>query len=218
MILNSSTEPPDPWFPDEFNVFKEYYHVYFLIFDVHQAAVSLPFQVHRLQVLACRFLNASFGFADEEGSEKAQNGSFSNLLKICASHLYVFLKATRRRLLASSLCCHASFISASTPGPGLQPCAPRRRIEHGASLTTVENMTSAMSMVTWYCGNHCVRKLASKVRLSHQPPEVPFLPVWCKLAWDAVFRVYEILIRFWRLQGRPVDTNAANESAVSLLC
>ena len=72
-------------------MFKEYYYVYFIIFDVHQAAVSLPFQVHRLQVLACRFLNASFGFADE-GPEKAQNGSFSNLLKICACHLYVVLK------------------------------------------------------------------------------------------------------------------------------
>ena len=56
--------------------------------------------------------------------------------------------STRTRLLASSLCCHASFISASTPGPGHQPYAPRRRIEHGASLTTEENITSAMSMVT----------------------------------------------------------------------
>ena len=91
MILNSSTEPPDPSFADEFNVLKEYYYVHFLIFDVHQAAVLLPFQVHRLQVLACRFLNASFGFADE-GPKKAQNGSFSSLLKICASHLYVLLK------------------------------------------------------------------------------------------------------------------------------
>ena len=77
VILNSSTEPPDPSFADEFNVLKEYYYVYFLIFDVHQAAVLLPFQIHRLQVLACRFLNASFGFADE-GPEKAQNGSFSS--------------------------------------------------------------------------------------------------------------------------------------------
>ena len=76
---------------DEFRKWLPKLPVYFLIFDVHQAAVSLPFQVNRLQVLACRFLNACFGFADE-GPEKAQNGSFSNLLKICASPLCVFLK------------------------------------------------------------------------------------------------------------------------------
>ena len=37
--------------------------------------------------------------------------------------------SARRYLLASPLCCHAAFISASTPGPTHQPCAPRGRLE-----------------------------------------------------------------------------------------
>ena len=53
----------------------------------------------------------------------------------------------RRHLLASSsLCCHAAFISASTPGPAHQPCAPRGRLERGASSAVVESMTSTMSV------------------------------------------------------------------------
>ena len=32
------------------------------------------------------------------------------------------------------------------------------------------------------------------------------------------FRVHEIVIRFWCLYGRAVDINAADESAVRLLC
>ena len=41
-------EPPDPSFADEFNVPQEYA---VLVFEVHRAPVSLPFQVHRLKVL-----------------------------------------------------------------------------------------------------------------------------------------------------------------------
>ena len=41
-------EPPDPSFVDEFNVLQE---GAVLVFDVRRAAVSLPFQVHRLKVL-----------------------------------------------------------------------------------------------------------------------------------------------------------------------
>ena len=41
-------EPPSPSFADEFNVPQE---VIVLVFDVHRAAVSLPFQVHPLEVL-----------------------------------------------------------------------------------------------------------------------------------------------------------------------
>ena len=41
-------EPPDPSFADEFNVPQE---DAVLVFDVRRAAVSLPFQVHRLKVL-----------------------------------------------------------------------------------------------------------------------------------------------------------------------
>ena len=51
-----------------------------------------------------------------------------------------------RCLLASSLCCHVAFISASTPGPAHQPCAPRGRLERGTSSAEVESMTSAMSV------------------------------------------------------------------------
>ena len=59
-------EPPDPSFADEFNVPQEYT---VLVFDVRQAAVSLPFQVHRLNVLAeaalVAFSSACYEFVDE---------------------------------------------------------------------------------------------------------------------------------------------------------
>ena len=59
-------EPPDPSFADEFNVPQE---DAVLVFDVHRAAVSLPFQVHRSKVLVevglVAFLSACFEFADE---------------------------------------------------------------------------------------------------------------------------------------------------------
>ena len=54
--------------------------------------------------------------------------------------------SARRCLLASSLRCHAAFISASTPGPADQPCAPRGRVERGTNSAAVESMTSAMSV------------------------------------------------------------------------
>ena len=57
----------------------------------------------------------------------------------------LLLGSERRRLLASSFCCHASFLIASMPGPAHQPCAPRGRLEGGASSAAVESMTSAMS-------------------------------------------------------------------------
>ena len=41
-------EPPGPTFADEFNALQE---DAVLVFDVRRAAVSLPFQVHRLKVL-----------------------------------------------------------------------------------------------------------------------------------------------------------------------
>ena len=59
-------EPPDPLFANEFNVLQE---DAVLVFDVRQAAVSLPFQVHRLTVLVeaglVAFSCALFEFADE---------------------------------------------------------------------------------------------------------------------------------------------------------
>ena len=54
--------------------------------------------------------------------------------------------SARKCLLAFSLCCHAAFISASTPGPAHKPCAPRGRLERVANSAAVEIMTSAMSL------------------------------------------------------------------------
>ena len=58
-------EPPDPSFADEFNAPQE---DAVLVFDVRRAAVSLPFQVHRLNMLVEAGLvalsSACFEFAD----------------------------------------------------------------------------------------------------------------------------------------------------------
>ena len=63
-------EPPNPSFVDEFNVPQE---DAILVFDVRRAAVSLPFQVHRLQVLVevglVAFSSACFEFANEVPKE-----------------------------------------------------------------------------------------------------------------------------------------------------
>ena len=67
-------EPPDPSFADEFNIPQEYA---VLVFDLRRAAVSLPFQVHRLKVLVeadlVAFSTACFEFADQV-PEEAQHG------------------------------------------------------------------------------------------------------------------------------------------------
>ena len=59
-------EPPDPSFADEFNVLQAYA---VLVFNVCQAAVLLPFPIHRhemlLEVGLIAFSNASFKFAGE---------------------------------------------------------------------------------------------------------------------------------------------------------
>ena len=144
-------EPPDPSFVDEFNVPQENA---VLVFDVRRAAVSLPFQVHRLMVLIeadlVAFSSARFEFADEVPNE-AQHGSLAHLPKIFPDIFTAFRRlllwgSARKCLLASSLCCHASFISTSTPGPAHQPCAPRARLERGTDSAAVESITSAMSV------------------------------------------------------------------------
>ena len=75
-------EPPDPSFADDFNVSQEYT---VLVFDVRRAAISLSFQVHRLQVLVeaglIAFLIVCFEFANE-GPEEAQHCSLVNLSNI----------------------------------------------------------------------------------------------------------------------------------------
>ena len=74
-------EPPDPSFADEFNVSQE---DAVLVFDVRRAAVSLPFQVHRLKVLVeaglVAFSSACFESADEVPKE-AQHGSLAHIPK-----------------------------------------------------------------------------------------------------------------------------------------
>ena len=185
-------EPPCPSFADEFNVPQEYA---VLVFDVRRAAVSLPFQVHRLKLLVEAGLvaisSAYFEFADEV-PEEAQH-SLAHLPKIFSSHLHGLSKvvlwgSARRCLLASSLCCHAAFISASTPSLVRQLCGPRGRLERGTNSTGMESMTSAMSVamspmqvpsgidesasiIVFVCN------LASKVRVSHQPPKVGQLQI-----------------------------------------
>ena len=125
-------EPPDQSFADKFNVCQEYT---VLVFDQRRAAVSPPFQIDRLKVLVEAGLvaisRACFEFADEV-LEEAQYGSLAHLPKNFPDIFTAFRRlllwgSARRRLFASSLCCHAAFISTFTPGPVHQPCAPRGR-------------------------------------------------------------------------------------------
>ena len=85
-------EPPDPSFADEFNLRQE---DVILVFDVRRAAVSLPFQVHRLKVLVeaglVAFSRACFEFADEV-SKEAQHGSLAHLPKFFSRHLHGIMK------------------------------------------------------------------------------------------------------------------------------
>ena len=144
-------EPPDPSFADEFNVPQE---DDVLMFDVRRAAVSLPFQVHRLDVLVeaglVAFSNTCFELADKAPKE-APHGSLAHLPKVCSSHRHGLSKVAAEGsacgcLLAFSLCCHAAFISTSTPGSAHQPCAPRGRLERDTKSAAVESMASAMSV------------------------------------------------------------------------
>ena len=86
-------EPPDPSFPDEFNVPQE---DAVLVFDVRRAAVSLFFQVYRLKVLVeasllVAFSSAYFEFANEVPKE-AQHGSLAHFSKFFSSHFHVLSK------------------------------------------------------------------------------------------------------------------------------
>ena len=101
-------EPPDPSFADEFGVPQQYA---VLVFGVHRAAVSLPFQVYRLYMLCRsrpgRLLERVFEFADEV-PEEAQHGSLAHLPKLFPAMFTAFRRlllwgSVRRRLLASSV-------------------------------------------------------------------------------------------------------------------
>ena len=144
-------EPPDPSFADEFNVPQE---DAVLVFDVRRAAASLPFQVHRFKVFVeaglVAFSIACFEFADKV-LKKLSTAALRTFRRFFLAIFTAFRRlllwgSARRCLLASSLCCHAAFISASTPGPAQQPCAPRGRLERGTKSAAVESMTSAMSV------------------------------------------------------------------------
>ena len=108
-------EPPGPSFVDEFTVPQE---DAVLVFDVRRAAVSLPYQVHRLKVLVgaglVAFSSACFEFANEV-PEEARHGSLAHLSKVFSSHLHDLRRlllwgSAPRCLLASSVCCHAALI------------------------------------------------------------------------------------------------------------
>ena len=81
-------EPPDSSFADEFDVPQE---DTILVFDVRRAAVSLPFQVHRLKVLVeaglVAFSIACFGFADKV-PKKVLHRSLAHLPKFFSSHFH----------------------------------------------------------------------------------------------------------------------------------
>ena len=81
-------EPPDPSFADAFNVRQE---DVVLVYDVHLAATSLPFQVHRLKVLVeaglIAFSSVCFESANEVPKE-AQHGSLAHLPKFFSSHFH----------------------------------------------------------------------------------------------------------------------------------
>ena len=59
-------ESPDPSFADEFNVPQEFGG---LVLDIRRASVSIPFQIHRHNVLVeaglVAFSSACFEFADK---------------------------------------------------------------------------------------------------------------------------------------------------------
>ena len=86
-------EPPDPSFADEFNVSQE---DAVLVFDVRRAAISLPFQVHRLKGLVkaglVPFSITCFNFADEV-PKNSQHGSLAHLPKFFSSPFHGLSKA-----------------------------------------------------------------------------------------------------------------------------
>ena len=217
-------KPPDPSFADEFNVPQE--DVVF-DFDVRRATVSLSFQVHRLKVFVeaglVAFSRAFFDFADEVPKE-TQHGRLAHLPKVFPAIFTAFRKLllwgfARECLLASSLCCHAAFVSASTPGPAHQPCALRRPLERGTISAEVESMTTAMSVamslmqvplgvggcastIVFATLNQRFGSVINPLRsasfgVSFGTVSLP--PIWCGPAWDADFCVHEIMTQFWCL-------------------
>ena len=96
-------EPPNPSFANELNVLQQ---VTVLVFDVLRVGVSIPFQVHRLEVLIktglVAFSDTFFEFADV-GPEEAQHSSLANFLQVLASLFYSISKKVAVRACPKAL-------------------------------------------------------------------------------------------------------------------
>ena len=81
-------ELPNPSFANELNVPQQ---VTVLVFDELRAAVSLPFQIHRLEVLKkpglVAFPDIFFEFEDV-GPEEAQRSSLGNVSQVLTRFLH----------------------------------------------------------------------------------------------------------------------------------
>ena len=164
------------------------------------------------------FSGARFEFADEVPKE-AQHGSLAHLPNIFSSHLHGLSKVAVTefctyvppRLLSLLLCyVHLSLHTGPRATTVCSAWALRARYQFGRSGKhdighIGDDVTDAGAIGgCWKCVNHRVRNLASKVRVSHQPPKVgqlrsfrgsvPLPPVWCGPAWAADFRVHETVI------------------------
>ena len=120
-------EPLNPSFTDEFNVLQEYA---VLVFDVRRAAVSFPFQVHRLKMLVEAGLAASSGACFEfagEVPDEAQHGSLANLLEI-------FLQPSSRPF--ESCCCGILRVDATSLLP-LLSCQIHLNLHTGPQAPTL---------------------------------------------------------------------------------
>ena len=128
----------------------------------------------------------------------------------------LFWSSARRYFLTSSLCLpscvHLSFHTGPRAPTLCSARALRVRYQFGSSEKhdvghVGGDVTVAGPIGDWWrFVSHRVRNLASKVRVSHQPPKigqlrsflgtVPLPLVWCGPSWDADFRVHEIVTPF----------------------
>ena len=180
----------------------------------------LPFQVpHRLWMLEeaglIAFSNTCFEFADEGPQKKLITAALRTFRRCLPAIFTDFQRlllwgSGRRRLLDFSLCCLVEFISASTHARTRAQilsstrvlgarCQFARSEKHDASHVGGDVTDAGVIVEGSLYGNHCARNLASKIRVSHQPPEVgrprrvlgtlPPTPVWCGPTWNAKFCV-----------------------------
>ena len=152
-------EPPDPSFADESNVTQEYA---VLVFDVLRAAVSLPFQVHRLKG-ACisrpgRLLECVFQVCE-------RNPKRSSTRQPCAPSEDFFQPSSRS---FKGCCCGVLRVGASLPLPVgmLRPShLPHRALRtnpvfHAAAYSAVPMRPQWKTLCRWRC--HWCRRPASE--------------------------------------------------------